>query len=161
MLFVGIDPGLTGACAVVGPQGLRGVFDLPTKPLPNVGPKAMVSRQIDGRRFAELLAELLDPAEARTAIMEDVQAMPGSAIQTMGSMMHSKGVLDGVLAAKGITVQFVRPQAWKKPYGLTADKGAARACCARLYPTAPVSRVKDHNRAEAILIAHYGRAELA
>lgn len=161
MQFIGVDPGLTGACAVVSRNGLRGVFDLPTKPLPNAGPKAMVTRQIDGRRFAEMLAELLEPGGDRTAIMEDVQAMPGSAIQTMGSMMHSKGVLDGVLAARGIAVAFVRPQAWKKPYGLTADKTKARDCCMRLYSGAPVARVKDHNRAEAILIAHYAMAELA
>ena len=48
MIVLGIDPGLTGACAVVGHDGLRAVFDLPTMPIPGVGPKALVQRKING-----------------------------------------------------------------------------------------------------------------
>jgi crossover junction endodeoxyribonuclease RuvC len=58
--------------------------------------------------------------------------------------------------------QAVAPREWQKPYGLgKGDKGASRATVLRLYPAAPVTRVKDHNRAEAILIAHYGMEQTA
>ena len=65
MLIVAIDPGLTGALAVLGHDGLRGVFDLPTMPIPGVGPKALVQRKIDGRALLDLLLTTCPAGEAR------------------------------------------------------------------------------------------------
>lgn len=161
MLICGIDPGLTGAIAFIDHEGLRGVFDLPTMLIANAGPKALVKRQCDGRQLAALMRENHKADEAALVIIEDVQAIGGSAIQTMGSMMHTKGLIEGVLAAKGYDVMFVRPQAWKRLYGLSKDKAAGLTLARQLYPHCDAfKRAKDHNRAEAALIARYGQRHL-
>jgi hypothetical protein len=65
----------------------------------------------------------------------------------------------GKVAPDGMTI--INPRDWKKIYGLGTDKDASRATAVRLYPNAPVSRVKDHNRAESILIGHWLVREFA
>lgn len=157
MLICGIDPGLTGAVAFIDHNGLRCVFDLPTKPIADAGPKALVKRQCDGRALAALMRAHHAADEPALVVIEDVQAIGGSAIQTMGSMMHTKGLIEGVLAAKGYDVVFVRPQAWKRFYGLSADKAQCLAMAKQLYPCDDIRLVKHHNRAEAALIARYGQ----
>ncbi|RYF46534.1 MAG: hypothetical protein EOO27_39190 [Comamonadaceae bacterium] len=172
MMFVGIDPGLTGACAVVGPQGLRGVFDLPTMPIPGVGPKAMVQRKIDGRAFCNELLRLCPAGEAKpTIVIEAVGTMGGAnnAVQTQGSLLRSLGALETVAECLRLPVLYVSPQTWKRRYGLIDSKlslkdrkakamDAARSC----FPACTdIARAKDHNRAEAILIARYAQLEMA
>ncbi|AQH00222.1 hypothetical protein A9R05_07430 [Burkholderia sp. KK1] len=161
MLICGIDPGLTGAVAFVDHNGLRAVFDIPTKPIADVGPKALVKRQCDGRVLGEMLRQHHAADESALVVIEDVQAIGGSAIQTMGSMMHTKGLIEGVCAAKGYDVAFVRPQTWKRFFGLTADKAKCLEIARSLFGAEYISRQKDHNRAEAMLIARYGMRHFA
>jgi hypothetical protein len=57
----------------------------------------------------------------------------------------------------------VRPAQWKKEMGVAkqrgedADAGKEKALelARELFPAAPLSRRKDHNRAEALLLAHW------
>lgn len=172
MLVVGIDPGLTGACAVLGPQGLRSVFDLPTMKIPGVGPKALVQRKIDGRALLDLLLAACPAGEARpTIVIEAVGTMGGAnnAVQTQGSLLRSLGAIETVAECLKCPVEYVSPQSWKRRYGLIDPKlshkdrkAKAMETARRCYPAcSDISRAKDHNRAEAILIAHHARMELA
>jgi len=156
MIVVGIDPGLTGAAALVSHNGLLDVFDLPTS---SSSDTARVSRKLDGAAFAKTLREALTRNDAGKEdvfiVLEDVHVMPkGNAANA--SLMHTKGVLEGVLATLGHKVELVGSQKWKKLFGIGSDKTAARRTALTLYPNAPVTLAKHHNRAEAILIARFG-----
>lgn len=172
MLVAAVDPGLTGACAVIGPQGLLGVFDLPTMEIPGIGPKAKVKRKIDGRTFCKALRAVCPVSEGKpTFVIEAVGTMGGAnnAVQTQGSLLRSLGALETVAECMGWPVIYVQPLTWKRRFGLIDSKLNDRERKAksldvarRLYPACrDLGRVKDHNRAESVLIAHHARMELA
>jgi crossover junction endodeoxyribonuclease RuvC len=77
----------------------------------------------------------------------------------MFSLGHSLGVIHGVMGALCIPWQPVTPSVWKKAAGLSSDKEAARAQASKLFPDMELHRIKDHNRAEALLIARYGLSQ--
>lgn len=166
MIVIGIDPGLTGACAVVDHLGVRAVFDLPTMAVPGAGPKALVKRKIDGYALCQLLLKHC-PASGGQAhvVLEQVITMGGAnnAVQTQGSLLRSLGAIETVLECLKYPVQYVAPRSWKKAFALGSDKTKALETARRLYPgaAADLKRQKDHNRAEAVLLAHWGRRELA
>lgn len=168
MLVVGCDPGLTGACAVLDHNGLRAVFDLPTMKIPGVGPKAMVQNKIDGHAFCALLLKHCPAAEGKpTIVIEAVGTMGGAnnAVQTQGSLLRSLGALETVAECLKFPVVYANSQTWKRWYGLldaslkpTERKAKAMATARRCFPgCTDIARAKDHNRAEAILIAHWWR----
>jgi crossover junction endodeoxyribonuclease RuvC len=146
---LGIDPGLSGAVAVLGENlELLDVFDMPTMAL---------SKGKNCVNAAGLAAILRIDQHPATAYLEDVHAMPGQGVSGMFSFGRSLGVIEGVLATLGIPVVMVPPQTWKKRAGLQgAEKDKARTMAQRLYPGADLSRKKDIGRADAILIARYG-----
>lgn len=172
MLIVGCDPGLSGALAVLGPQGLIGVYDLPTMQIPSVGPKAMVQRKIDGRALLDLLLKTCPAGEARpTIVIEAVGTMGGAnnAVQTQGSLLRSLGAIETVAECLKCKVVYVAPQTWKRTYGLidpnlkqSARKTKALETARRCFPSCTdLARAKDHNRAEAVLLARYAQMEFA
>ena len=149
--IVGIDPGLTGAIAILGPNGAI-VEDIPV--MAN-GSSAKVKNVINAPELARLLRPHI--TEIDMAYVERVSTMPGQGVASQGSLMHSAGVIEGVLGALGVPVMLVSPAKWKKAMGLGSDKEASRAVAQRLFPDAPLGRKKDHNRAESLLLAEYGR----
>lgn len=166
MIFIGIDPGLTGACAVIDHQGVRAIFDLPTMKAPEVGPDAKVQRKIDGRAFHKLLLQHCPLADGRPqVIIEKVGTMGGqnNAVQTQGALMRTLGAIEAVMECMTYPVHYVAPQKWKRMYGVGAVKAHALDKARKLYPAAAgdLARVKDHNRAEAVLIAHWGKVEFS
>lgn len=168
MVVVSIDPGLTGACSVQDHNGLRAVFDLPTMPIPGVGPDAMVRTKIDAKALCGLLREHVPAGEPVRAVIEAVGTIGGknNAIQTQGSLLRSLGAIEAVIECCRIPLEYAHPQTWKRFYGLIdanlndrQRKAKAMDCARALYPNcADIARVKDHNRAESILIGHYVRA---
>jgi hypothetical protein len=171
MVVVGIDPGLSGACSVVDHHGLRAVFDLPTMPIPNIGPKALVQNKLDGRALVKLLREHCHAGESVQSVLEAVSVMGGknNAVQTQGSLLRTLGALETALELLGWAPQYAHPQTWKRFFGLIDSelsdaqrKRKAMECARRLYPACvDLARAKDHNRAEAILIAHWWRGQRA
>lgn len=157
MYVVGIDPGISGALALVGPGArLLRVADMPTMPRGSGG--AFVKNQVAPAALAELLRDWLsdtDKNEVRV-LLESVTAMPKQGVASTFSLALTAGLIEGVVAARGYSHELVRPQEWKKAMGLSASKDQARAKASRIYPEADIHRVKDHNRAEAILIARFG-----
>jgi hypothetical protein len=158
MIGIGIDPGLTGALAFIAPGGAVTVEDIPTVDLPGNG---LVSRRVDGLALARLIRQHVPAGHACTVLMESVHAMGGSAVQTMGSMMRSVGAIEAVLEVLRMPAAGVTPQTWKRFYGLKSDKGQSLTKARTLYPAAPLRLAKHHNRAEALLIAHYALQVLA
>lgn len=165
MIVVAIDPGLTGACAVLGHTGLLSVFDLPTMPIPGVGPKALVQRKVDGLALKTRLLEACPADEPIAAVVEAVGAMGGknNSVQTQGSLLRTLGAVECVLECLRLQVEYANPLSWKRFYGLidsnlkdTQRKAKALETARALYPACTdIGRAKDHNRAESILIAHW------
>ena len=163
MITIGIDIGLTGAIAAVDSRSAV-VHDLPTVPDGKV-------RRIDGRALHRLLRELVPIGCAATVLFEDVRARPqgnagshGNTMHSQGSMMRSRGIVEAVVDITRLEAQVVQPQTWKRHYGLLkTEKGASLERARTLFPAIAhdLKRVKDHNRAEALLIAQYGQASLA
>jgi hypothetical protein len=162
MIVISIDPGLTGACSVQDHNGLRAVFDLPTMPIPGVGPQALVQSKLDGVEFKRLLLANCPAGEPVRAVIEAVGTMGGknNAIQTQGSLLRTLGAIETVLELLGTKPTYAHPQTWKKHFGLIDSKlsdrerkAKATECARRLFPgRAEFARVKDHNRAESALL---------
>lgn len=156
MIIVGIDPGLTGALAFVDSRGSCVIEDIPTVALPGNG---MVKRKVDGLALARLVRQHCPASEDAMVVCEAVRAMGGknNAVQTQGSLMRTLGAIEAVFEVLRFPWQIVEPQTWKRHYGLGSEKGASLEVARRLYPSAPLKLAKHHNRAEALLIAHYGQ----
>lgn len=171
-LFVGIDPGLTGACAVLDHNGLRAIFDLPTMPVPGAGPDAKVQRKLDGHALCAALLKHCPVSEGKPQVtIEAVRVMGGqnNAIQTQGSLLRTLGAVETVVECLRYPLTYAAPQSWKRHFGLidpklkdTERKRKALECARRLYPDcAEIGRAKDHNRAEALLMAHWLKGQLS
>ena len=91
------------------------------------------------------------------AYLEKVNAFPGQGVASMFSLGMSYWGMAGVVAALGWPLTLVEPEAWKRYFKLGKDKEEARALAQRLYPEVDLHRKKDHNKAEALLIARYGQ----
>lgn len=152
---VGIDPGATGAIAVLDARGeVQNIHDMP---------------YADGQVIAPLLAEIITdyinpleaPSNSVTCWVEQVRSRPSQSAPAMWKFATGYGVVLGVVGALGVRTRHVTPNAWKKTMKLTADKGRSRRLACELWPTEAYrfARVKDDGRAEAALIAEYGRRQ--
>ena len=142
--------------ALIGPHGdvdVFSVFDTPTV-------------DVEGKRkyLTASMAQLLKPYaydKGVLAVLENVHSMPKQGVSSSFCFGEGKGMWEGILGAFDIPFDLVSPQRWKK--AIMADQGkeksAARFKAAQLFPslTSQLSRVKDDGRAEAILMAEYGR----
>lgn len=156
MYYIGIDPGQTGAIAVINSKKeIATIYDTPTM------------QAIKGKKYkteylpAEMVSVLSSyPKELCHVFIEKVGAMPGQGVTSMFNFGKGFGIWIGILAALELPHTFVTPQAWKKllMQGM-ADKDAARIRAQELFPQSIVllNRKKDIGRADALLIAEYGR----
>lgn len=149
LLCIGIDPGVDGAVAVVFNGQHLMLSDIPTV---SRG-KSRAHRVIDPAGLAKILQPFRD---ADLAVLESVSAMPKQGVSSVFSLGESLGCIRGVLGAMQIPVEMVAPARWKKHFGLTSDKELSRSHAINRFPTADLHRKKDHNRAEALLLALYG-----
>lgn len=152
-LTIGIDPGLTGAIAVLADGRLCDVWDMPT-----VGRGKAARQTVNAAALAASLRDHLSahPGADVQAVVEDVAARPGQGVTSMFRFGYACGVVSGVLGALSIPVVPVSPRRWKRAYGLLgAHKDASRGRAVDLYPQAPLARKRDHGRAEAILLARW------
>ena len=146
MIVIGIDPGISGAIAVLFGDGtLASVHDMPTL---KVGTK----QQVDAAALAGLIPTC-------HAFVERSQAMPGQGVTSMFNYGRSYGVIIGILATLGIPYEEVAPQTWKAVMmkGASKEKGASIAVASKLFPHVDLLRSKDHGKSDALLIAEYGR----
>ncbi len=150
---IGIDPGASGAIALLVQGVLVSVHDMPTV---TVERNKAQKRQVCPAGLS-LLMQQLSPNKA---IVEKVGAMPGQGVSSMFSFGRSVGIVEGVLAAKQISLTFVTPQVWQKHSGAAKGKDGSRQRVMELFPRQAhlFARVKDDGRADAVLIALAGQA---
>ena len=149
--IIGIDPGASGAIALLVGRELVSVHDMPTV---TVERNKAQKRQVCPAGLS-LLMQQLSP---HRAIVDKVGARPGQGVSSMFSFGRSVGIIEGVLAAKQIPVTFVTPQSWQKQSGAAKGKDGSRQRVMELFPQEAhlFARVKDDGRADAVLIALAG-----
>ena len=151
-LFLGIDPGLSGALALLDTDaGKIVVRDVPVHELKRNG---KAKREIDLYALARLMDDMAKGQGTRI-VVEQVGSMPGQGVSSVFAFGKAYGILLGVAASTFCPIEFVTPQVWKRAMGVTASKDGSRAKASMLFPTYSDSwaRVKDDGRAEAVLIA--------
>jgi len=149
---LGIDCGLNGAIAVLVDGQLLSVHDMPTLTV-DINKKS--KRQVS----PNLLAHLIESIKPDQAIVERPAARPGQGVTAMFGFGRSLGVVEGVLAGLSVPVTYVAPSTWTKAMGKAAGKDASRQRAIELFPAMSehFKRVKDDGRADAALIAHWGK----
>ena len=143
MIYIGIDPGESGALAMINGESGRTLV-----------------RPFDSEEYNTAL-ELFAPEDS-FCIVERVSAMPVQGVTVVFNFGRNYGYIQGLLTAHRIPYQLVRPQAWKREFGCTRDKNTSIAVCKRLFPGVNLKRTerckKEHDgMAEALLMAEYGR----
>ena len=91
-------------------------------------------------------------------VVEQVNAMPGQGVTSMFNFGQTFGAIKGICAALELPIFFVRPAKWKKHFELiNSSKDASRTKAIEMYPSiaAKLSKKKDVNKSDAILIARY------
>lgn len=154
MIIAGIDPGKTGALAILHPDNSVEFFDVPRIVLKGKDKPAW-------SQWASEWGTVLNLASPDMVVIEGVAARPGQGVTSMFSFGQSLGFAHGIVSSvTSCPVHFVTPSVWKAKLGLlNSNKGASREKCRTLFPStvASLTRVKDDGRAEAALLAHYGR----
>ena len=149
--YIGIDPGLSGAIAVICGARVQ-VFDAPSIAVKK-GNDYLVAQ------MAQLVRDAVFGSDSSFAILEAGIAMPKQSSSTTAKQARGGGIWEGLLAMAAVPYELVSPSSWKKAMGVTADKGEARVLAQKLFPQVAelLVRVKDDGRAEALLIAEYAK----
>ena len=155
MLIIGIDPGISGAICFFENGEVKEVIDIPS-----MADGKKNKRQINGQQiFNEISSRIKNiPKKEIRVVIEQVSAMPGQGVTSMFNFGQSFGVLKGICSAMQLSMHFVRPAKWKKYYGLIkTEKDASRTKVIEIFPyiSSQLSRKKDSNKADAILIASF------
>ena len=155
MLIIGIDPGISGSICFFEDGKILDVIEMPTM---TDGKKN--KKQINGSQiYNEILKQIeqIDYKDIKV-IIEQVSAMPGQGVTSMFNFGQSFGILKGICAAMQLPMYFVRPAKWKKYFNLiNSEKDASRTKAIEIFPyfSSNLSKKKDSNKADAILIASY------
>ena len=155
MLIIGIDPGITGSICFLEDGKIIDVVEMP-----NMSEGKKNKRQVNGAQvFYEISSRIKNlKKENIKVIIEQVSAMPGQGVTSMFNFGQSFGILKGICAAMRLPLYFVRPAKWKKYFNLiNSEKDASRTKAIEVFPyfSAQLSRKKDSNKADAILIASF------
>tara|TARA_B110000967_G_scaffold96521_1_gene99105 strand:+ start:226 stop:717 length:492 start_codon:yes stop_codon:yes gene_type:complete len=153
MKIIGIDPGLSGAIAILEDNKIKELFDMPVMP---DGKKN--KRQLNNALLVKLIKDNIKNLEDTVMVVEQVNAMPGQGVTSMFNFGQTFGAIKGICAALGLPIFFVRPAKWKKHFELiNSSKDASRTKAIEMYPSISeqLSKKKDVNKSDAILIARY------
>ena len=155
MKIIGIDPGLSGAIAILENNKIVSIFEIPVM---SEGKKN--KRQLNSAQLVKLLKDNISKNEEVSVVVEQVNAMPGQGVTSMFNFGQTFGSIKGICAALNLPIFYVRPAKWKKHFELiNSSKDASRTKVIEMYPSIStrLSRKKDVNKADAILIARYFR----
>ena len=154
MLIIGIDPGISGSICFFENGKILEVIEMPTM---TDGKKN--KRQVNGSQiYNEILKKTNNSKNNIRVIIEQVSAMPGQGVTRMFNFGQSFGILKGICSAMQLPMYFVRPAKWKKYFGLiNSEKDASRTKAIEMFPyfSSQLSKKKDSNKADAILIASF------
>ena len=153
MRIFGIDPGLTGAIAVLDEKKIVDVIDLPT-----MADGKKNKKQLNSANLSQYISSKIIDINKTVVVVEQVNAMPGQGVTSMFNFGQSFGILKGICSAMQLPMYFVRPAKWKKYFNLiNSEKDASRTRAIEIFPyfSSQLSKKKDANKADAILIANY------
>ena len=153
MRIIGIDPGLSGAIAIL--DGLK-IFDMFDMPVMSEGKKN--KNQLNSAQLVNIIKGHILSNDDTFVIVEQVSAMPGQGVTSMFNFGQTFGAIKGICAAMNLPIFYVRPAKWKKHFELiNASKDASRTKVIEMYPSISdrLRRKKDVNKADAVLIARY------
>ena len=155
MLVIGIDPGISGSICFLHDGRIMDVLEMPTM---TEGKKN--KKQVNGSQIYNEISKRIRNNENQDirVIIENVSAMPGQGVTSMFNFGQSFGILKGICSAMQLPMYFVRPAKWKKYFNLlNSEKDASRTRAIEIFPyfSSQLSRKKDSNKADAILIASF------
>ena len=155
MLVIGIDPGISGSICFFQDGKIIDVVEMPTM---IEGKKN--KKQVNGSQIFNEISERIKKIDKKDikVIIEQVSAMPGQGVTSMFNFGQSYGILKGICSAMQLPMYFVRPAKWKKYFNLiNSEKDASRTRAIEIFPyfSGQLSRKKDSNKADAILIASF------
>jgi len=155
MLIIGIDPGISGSICFFQDGIIQDVVEMPTM---IEGKKN--KRQVNGSQIFNEISEKIKKIDKKSVkvVVEHVTAMPGQGVTSMFNFGQSFGILKGICSAMQLSIYFVRPAKWKKYFNLiNSGKDASRTRAIEIFPyySSHLSRKKDSNKADAILIASF------
>ena len=155
MLIIGIDPGLSGSICFLENGKILDVVEMPTM----IDGKKN-KRQVNGAQIFYEISKRISKIEKVNlkVVIEQVSAMPGQGVTSMFNFGQSFGILKGICSAMQLPMYFVRPTKWKKYFGLiNSEKDASRTRAIEMFPyfSSHLSKKKDSNKADAILIASF------
>ena len=155
MLIIGIDPGISGSICFLDSGKILDVIEMP---IMTDGKKN--KKQVNGSQVYNEITKIIKQFEKNQirVVIEHVSAMPGQGVTSMFNFGQSFGILKGICTAMQLPMYFVRPAKWKKYFNLlNSEKDASRTRAIEIFPyfSSQLSRKKDSNKADAILIASF------
>ena len=155
MLIIGIDPGISGSICFLDNGKILDVIEMP---IMTDGKKN--KKQVNGSQVYNEISKRIKQFEKNQirVVIEHVSAMPGQGVTSMFNFGQSFGILKGICTAMQLPMYFVRPTKWKKYFNLlNSEKDASRTRAIEIFPyfSSELSRKKDSNKADAILIASF------
>ena len=153
MKILGIDPGLSGAIAILEKKKVLNLFDMPV-----MAEGKKNKKQLNSAQLVNIIKENSIGDEEIAVVVEQVNAMPGQGVTSMFNFGQTFGAIKGVCAALNLPIFFVRPSKWKKYFELiNSSKDSSRTKVIEMYPSlsSQLAKKKDVNKSDAILIARY------
>jgi len=154
MLIIGIDPGISGSICFFKDGRILEVIEMPVMTEGKKNKKQVNGAQI----YNEFLKRINKKDDEIRVVIEQVSAMPGQGVTSMFNFGQSFGILKGICSAMRLPMFFVRPAKWKKYFNLiNSQKDASRTRAIEIFPyfSTQLSKKKDSNKADAILIASF------
>ena len=155
MLIIGIDPGISGSICFFEDGKIIDVIEMPTM----IDGKKN-KKQVNGAQIYNEISKRISIRDKDNirVVIEQVSAMPGQGVTSMFNFGQSFGILKGICSAMQLPLFFVRPAKWKKHFNLiNSQKDASRTRAIEIFPyfSSQLSKKKDSNKADAILIASF------
>ena len=153
MRIFGIDPGLSGAIAVLENEVVLDIIDLPV-----MAEGKKNKRQLNSAQLSQYMSKNVENINKTSVVVEQVNAMPGQGVTSMFNFGQTFGAIKGISATLKLPIYFVRPSKWKKHFDLiNSSKDASRTKAIEIYPSLAekLSKKKDVNKSDAILIARF------
>ena len=154
MLIIVIDPGISGSICFFKDGRILEVIEMPVMTEGKKNKKQVNGAQI----YNEFLKRINKKEDEIRVVIEQVSAMPGQGVTSMFNFGQSFGILKGICSAMRLPMFFVRPAKWKKYFNLiNSQKDASRTRAIEIFPyfSTQLSKKKDSNKADAILIASF------
>ena len=155
MIIIGIDPGISGSICFFEDGKILDVVEMP-----NMTEGKKNKKQVNGAQIFYEISQRIKNVKKENikVVIEQVSAMPGQGVTSMFNFGQSFGILKGICSAMQLPMYFVRPARWKKYFNLiNSEKDASRTKAIEIFPyfSSKLSRKKDSNKADAILIASF------